>query len=287
MLQANSEFKVAALESLASIRSRRATRALSGWSAWGRGVGLIVPALLLIAWSVTTSRQWVAPQILPSPASVQETLLAQLRSGELLANLGISLARVAAGFSLGGLIGLALGVAMGLSRGVEAYLHPMFKAISQVPVLGWLPLAMMFLGIGEALKVAIIAHASLVPVALNTLQGIRGVPRSYLEVARTFEFSRSQLLRKVVLPASVPSIFVGVRYGLTQAWLSLVTVELLASSEGLGFMIVWGRQLFQLDLVLAAILVVGLVGLAIDKSLERLEAFLLRWRPASGAGGAS
>jgi len=145
----------------------------------------------------------------------------------------------------------------------------------------------MFLGIGEALKVAIIAHASLVPVALNTLQGIRGVPRSYLEVARTFEFSHSQLLRKVVLPASVPSIFVGVRYGITQAWLSLVTVELLASSEGLGFMIVWGRQLFQLDLVLAAILVVGLVGLAIDKSLERLEAFLLRWRPASSAGSTS
>jgi sulfonate transport system permease protein len=160
-------------------------------------------------------------------------------------------------------------------------LHPLFKAISQVPVLGWLPLAMMMLGIGESLKIAIIAHASLVPVALNTLKGIRSVPKSYIEVAQAFEFDRRQLLRKVVLPASVPSIFVGLRYGITQAWLSLVTVELLASSEGLGFMIVWGRQLFQLDLVMAAIVVVGIVGLAIDRGVGAIEARLLRWRPVS------
>jgi sulfonate transport system permease protein len=88
-----------------------------------------------------------------------------------------------------------------------------------------------------------------------------------------------------VFPASVPAVFVGIRYGLTQAWLSLVTVELLASSEGLGFLIVWGRQLFQLDLVLAAIIVVGVVGLLLDKGLERLEARLLRWRPTATWAG--
>jgi sulfonate transport system permease protein len=250
----------------------------------GRSLGLILPALLFAAWSLASAREWVPPQILPAPSRVGETLFDQLRTGELFTHLAISLARVTGGFVAGGLLGMVLGVAMGLSRRVEDYLHPMFQAISQVPVLGWLPLAMMFLGIGEALKVAIIAHASLVPIALNTLQGIRNVPRNYVEVARVFEFSRRQLLRKVVLPAAVPSIFVGIRYGLSQAWLSLVTVELLASSEGLGFLIVWGRQLFQLDLVLSAILVVGVVGLVLDKSLERLEARLLRWRPPSPAG---
>jgi sulfonate transport system permease protein len=107
------------------------------------------------------------------------------------------------------------------------------------------------------------------------------VPRNYVEVARVFQFSHRQLLRKVILPAAVPSIFVGIRYGITQAWLSLVTVELLASSEGLGFMIVWGRQLFQLDLVLSAIVVVGTVGLLIDKTLALLESRLLRWRPTA------
>jgi sulfonate transport system permease protein len=247
-------------------------------------VGWIVPSLLLVAWAIAAKKQWVPPQILPAPAAVGQTLLEQVKSGELFTHFGISLGRVAGGFALGGLIGVVTGVAMGLSRRVEQYLLPSFNAISQVPVLGWLPLAMMVLGIGEALKVVIIAHAALVPIAVNTLKGIRNVPQSYLDVARAFKFSKRQLLRQVVFPASVPSVFVGIRYGLTQAWLSLVTVELLASSEGLGFLIVWGRQLFQLDLVLAAIIVVGVVGLVLDRGLERIEARLLRWRPTGSFG---
>jgi sulfonate transport system permease protein len=242
-------------------------------------LGWILPALLLLLWNVAAAREWAPSQILPAPKAVGETLLEQIRSGDLFTNAGISLARVGAGFALGSAIGLVLGVAMGLSRRIEEYLYPMFKAVSQVPVLGWLPLAMMVLGIGEGLKIVIIAHASLVPVALNTLKGIRGVPKSYLDVARVFQFSHTQLLCKVVLPAAVPSIFVGIRYGLTAAWLSLVTVELLASSEGLGFLIVWGRQLFQLDLVLASILVVGAVGVLLDKGLALAEARLLHGRP--------
>jgi len=254
---------------------------------FGRTVGWIVPALTLALWAVASRHEWVAPQILPAPSAVWRTLLEQLRSGDLFLNFGISLGRVAVGFTLGCLIGVVLGVSMGLSRRVEDYLAPTFNAISQVPVLGWLPLAMMVFGIGESLKFVIIAHASLVPVAINTLKGIRSVPRNYIEVAKAFQFSKRQLLRRVVFPATVPALFVGLRYGLTQAWLSLVTVELLASSEGLGFLIVWGRQLFQLDLVLAAIIVVGVVGLLLDRGLARLEKRLLRWRPVwdlTGAG---
>ena len=248
-------------------------------------VGWILPALLLVVWAIASKKELVASQILPAPAAVAETLLDQVKTGELFKNFAISLARVAGGFALGGLFGVVLGVSMGLSRKVEQYWFPLFNAVSQVPVLGWLPLAMMLLGIGESLKIVIIAHATLVPIALNALKGIRNVPRQYIEVAQTFKFSNRQLLRKVVFPASVPATFVGIRYGLTQAWLSLVTVELLASSEGLGFLIVWGRQLFQLDLVLAAIIVVGVVGLLLDKGLERLEARLLRWRPSTTWSG--
>jgi sulfonate transport system permease protein len=243
-------------------------------------IGWLVPVSALTLWSIASRHEWVAPQILPAPGTVWQTLLEQARSGDLFVNFGISLGRVLVGFTLGCVIGVVLGVSMGLSRRVEDYISPTFNAISQVPVLGWLPLAMMVLGIGESLKFVIIAHASLVPVAINTLKGIRSVPRNYIEVANAFRFSRGQLLRKVVFPATVPSIFVGLRYGLTQAWLSLVTVELLASSEGLGFMIVWGRQLFQLDLVLAAIIVVGVVGLLLDRGLAKVEKRLLRWRPA-------
>jgi sulfonate transport system permease protein len=250
-------------------------------------MGWLFPGLLLAAWAIASKKELIAPQILPAPAAVAQTLLDQVESGELFTNFAISLARVAGGFVLGGVLGIALGVAMGLSRKVEQYLFPLFNAVGQVPVLGWLPLAMMVLGIGESLKIVIIAHATLVPIALNALKGIRNVPRAYVDVAKTFEFSKRQLLRKVIFPASVPSLFVGIRYGLTQAWLSLVTVELLASSEGLGFLIVWGRQLFQLDLVLSAIIVVGVVGLLLDKGLERLEARLLRWRKSVAWSGAA
>jgi sulfonate transport system permease protein len=250
-------------------------------------LGWLLPVGLLSLWTLAAEKGWAPPQLLPPPRLVLETIIDLAKSGDLLLNYGISLARVTAGFALGSAIGALLGVAMGLSRRVEQYLYPKFNALSQVPVLGWLPLAMMVFGIGESLKIVIIAQASLVPVAINVLTGIRRVPVQYVEVARVFEFSRAQYLRKVVLPATVPSLFVGVRYGLTLAWLSLVTVELLASSEGLGFLIVWGRQLFQLDLVLAAILSVGVVGLLLDKGLATLERKLLRWRPEAvwGSGG--
>jgi sulfonate transport system permease protein len=247
-------------------------------------VGLYLPLLALGLWALAADRQWAPPQILPPPRLVAQTLTELVASGDLLLNAGISLARVAAGFLAGGVLGLGLGAAMGLSRRVEQYVHPLFNALNQVPVLGWLPLAMMIFGIGESLKVVIIAQASLVPIAINVFEGIRRVPRQYVEVARVFEFSRLQYLRKVVFPATVPSLFVGLRYGLTLAWLSLVTVELLASSEGLGFMIVWGRQLFQLDLVLAAIVSIGLVGLVLDQGLAKLESRLLHWRPKAAWG---
>lgn len=278
MSQAGIAYKLEELAPESAPTGRRAKRERDK-SALGASFGLILPGLILTLWYVAAAREWAPPQILPPPATVLATLVDLVKTGDLFTNLGISLLRIAGGFALGSVLGLLIGVGMGLSRGVESYLYPTFNALNQVPVLGWLPLAMMVFGIGEGLKIVIIAQASLVPVALNALRGIRQVPAQYLEVARVFEFSHAQLLRKVVFPAAVPALFVGVRYGLTLAWLSLVTVELLASSEGLGFLIVWGRQLFQLDLVLAAIIAVGLVGLLLDKGLALIEARLLHWRP--------
>jgi sulfonate transport system permease protein len=269
------------------VPARRVAAASRWHSRWARdAVGWYLPLLGLGLWALAAERVWAPPQILPAPRLVAQTLTELATSGDLLLNTGISLARVAAGFLAGGIVGLLLGTGMGLSRRVEQYVHPLFSALNQVPVLGWLPLAMMILGIGESLKVTIIAQASLVPIALNVFEGIRRVPRQYVDVARVFELSRAQFLRKVVFPATVPSLFVGLRYGLTLAWLSLVTVELLASSEGLGYMIVWGRQLFQLDLVLAAIVSIGVVGRILDQGLAKLEARLLHWRPRTAPGPA-
>lgn len=237
-----------------------------------------VPLAVLALWAVAAHFEWVAPQVLPSPEAVALTLRDTAASGELWANLQISLLRVLAGFSLGLASGLLLGTAMGLSPAVEDYLYPTFKAFAQVPVLGWLPLLVLLVGIDEALKVIVIAKAALVPITLNTCKAIQGVPTRYIEVAKVLGFTRWQLLTRAVFPAALPSVWTGIRYGLTNAWLALVVVELLASSEGLGFMIVYGRQLFQLDVVLAAVVVVGAVGYALDKLLALIELQLMRWR---------
>lgn len=245
------------------------------------GLAVVVPLAGLVLWAASARFGWLPPQILPAPDVVLGTFADMLRSGELLDHTRISLLRVLYGFGLGAGAGLLLGTAMGLWPTFEDYVRPLFTVIAQVPALGWIPLLMLLVGIDETLKVLVIAKAALVPVTLNTRAGIRAVPPAYVEVARAFRFNRRQLLRKVVLPAAVPPIFAGVRYGLTQSWLALVAVELLASSEGLGYLLVWGRQMFWLDTVIVAMVVIGVVGFVMDRTLRAVETRLQRWRVAS------
>jgi sulfonate transport system permease protein len=243
-------------------------------------IALLFPLALLTLWSVSARFGWLPPQILPSPGEVWAALLDMVHSGDLARNAGISLLRVVEGFTAGSVLGLLLGIAMGLSPKTEDYVKPLFTAFAQVPTLGWIPFLMLLVGIGEPLKVLVIAKAAFVPVTLNTLAGIRAVPPMYREVGALFRFSRWQLLQKVVLPAAVPPIFTGLRYGLTHAWNALVAVELLASAEGLGYLLVWGRQMFWLDTMMAAMLIIGIVGFTLDRIMGAVEARLQRWRLA-------
>ncbi|HEY3847000.1 MAG TPA: ABC transporter permease [Acetobacteraceae bacterium] len=241
-------------------------------------IGLLVPLGAMVLWAVAARREWVPPQILPAPDEVWAAFSDLWTSGDLQHDTAISLLRVIEGSAIGVAAGLMLGTGLGLSRGMEAYVRPLFSALAQIPALGWLPLMMLLVGIGEPLKVVIIALAATVPVTFNTMNGIRAVPLGYFEIGRVFCYSRWQLLRSIVLPAALPPIFVGVRYGITHAWLALVAVELLASSEGLGYLLVWGRQLFQLDVVIASMAVIGLIGFALDRALAMIEQRLQRWK---------
>ncbi|MCA8247105.1 ABC transporter permease [Burkholderia multivorans] len=243
-----------------------------------------LPALLFALWSVGSARGWIAPQILPPPDQVYQALAELAASGDLLRHTLISLQRVLVGFAAGTLLGFAIGATLGLSRTFEAYVLPSFNALVQIPVLGWLPFLLLLVGVGEPLKYLLIAHAALVPVTLSTLQGFRQTPAALDEVARGFGYTRRQRIVHVVLPAAVPTLATGVRLAFTKSWLALVVVELVASSEGLGYLIVYGRQLFQLDLVMAAVVVVGAVGLLINRLLDALEARLRRGVPSAFRG---
>ena len=244
----------------------------------------LLPLVLLGLWYLGVERGWLSEQVLPPPAYVYQTLSDLITSGDLWINALASMQRVVLGFALGASIGVVLGAAMGLSRTVEDYLLPTFNALVQIPVLAWLPFALLVFGIGEPLKYVLIAKAATVPITLCTLQAFHQAPKGLLEVGRAYGFSRWQSVVGIVLPAAVPTLFTGLRLGFTKAWLSLVVVELVASSEGLGYLIVYGRQLFQLDLVMAAVVVVGAVGLLIDRGFDYVERRLNRGRP--GTAGA-
>jgi sulfonate transport system permease protein len=267
--QANDRARLAAVAGIAASLGR-ALRSLA--------IALSVPAALVALWTLSARSGWLPSQILPDPWFVAGTFREFVATGDLAFHTTISLQRLLLGFTIGASLGLLLGIGSGLSQSFQDYVDPLFLTLAQVPSLGWIPFVMLFVGIDETLKVIIIAKAAFVPVALNTGKGIRNVPESYLEVGRVLTFGPVLRLTKIILPAAVPPIFTGIRYGLTHAWMALVAVELIASSEGLGYLTVWGRQLFQLDILIVAMIVIGAIGFILDRSLSLIERRLDRWK---------
>jgi sulfonate transport system permease protein len=242
----------------------------------------MLPALLLLAWQVTASQAWLPVQILPPPRLVAATLVDLVREGDIAAALKISLWRIAFGFSVGASWGLAFGTLLGVSQTLEDYFGPLFKALAQIPSLGWLPILILVFGLDETLKIVIIAKASFVPTVLATSQGIRNIPRQYLETGRVLRLRRRTLLFKLLIPATLPTVFGGLRLALSSAWIALIVVEMLAATEGIGYMMVWGRTLFQIDIVIVGMLVIGVFGFAMDAGLSRIEQRLRLWEPRRG-----
>ncbi|MDR1423560.1 MAG: ABC transporter permease [Azoarcus sp.] len=242
-------------------------------------LGCGIPLGLLALWQFVYVQAWIAPQILPSPQQTWEGFRELYGSGDLALHLSASLQRVAWSVAIGGVIGLALGFVLGLSSCARAWIYPSFAVFAQFPVIGWIPLLMLFIGIDEGLKITAISLAVIVPVAVSTYKGILRVPCALLEVGRVYAFSRHQSLLRIVVPAALPAIFTGVRQGVMQAWLALIFVELLAASEGLGFLMIWSRQLMYMDLVFVAIIAIGIIGYGLDFGLRRIEHRFNRWKP--------
>jgi sulfonate transport system permease protein len=265
---------------------RRAAREGGWWNAGlearlrGVAVRIVLPGAFVLLWQVAANRGWMSAQTLASPAQVFATFVDLVRSGDIANNLAISLRRIALGFGVGSAAGLMLGALLGLSRTAEDYVGPIFRGFAAVPSLGWLPILILIFGIDETLKVLIIAKASMVPIVLNTSQGIRNVPLDLLEAARVLRLRRRTTFSKLIVPATLPTIFSGVRLASSHAFIALIVAEMLAATEGIGYMMTWGRTLFQIDIVMVGMIVVGALGFAIDFGLRRIEAALSRWSPA-------
>lgn len=232
---------------------------------------LALPLSLLALWQFAVLNHWVSPQVLPPPAWVAQTFLELLSSGEIESAIAISFLRTAKGLMIGATLGFFFGLMIGFSRRADFVMGPTFRAIATVPSLGWLPILILILGIDESLKIVILAKACFVPMAISIAEGVRNIPPRLKEVAEVLALRPSTRFFKLTLPAIVPFFFTGLRLSTAQAFVSLVVVEMLAGTDGIGYMMVWGRTLFQLDIVIVGMIVVGGIGFALDLILRRIE----------------
>ena len=225
-------------------------------------------AALIAVWWGAGRAGWTNAYLLPSPAAVIAALADLGRSGVLGHHVAVSLGRVLAGFALSVAFALPLAVVMTASRTARAVIDPPLELLRQIPPLALIPLLMLWLGIGEAQKLGIIVLASFFPVFLGVRSGIERVDNRLLEVGKVMRLDRAEMLTRIVLPSALPSLVVGLRISLGYSWRALVGAELVASSAGLGYMIVDAENLARTDIVLAGILVIGAIGLLSDLLLK-------------------
>ena len=240
--------------------------------------GIATTVAVLGLWEAATHFHWVPVHIVVPPDIVWGTLRDLAISGELWDNVHASLWRVGLGFLLGAHLGLAYGLLHGLWRPARTYTSLTFDVIRQVPTVGWIPLLILAVGIDEPFKIIVIGLGAFFPVALATIDGVAGVPRRYHEVADVLRFSPWLRITKVVLPAALPDIATGLRIALSRSWMLIVAAELFGADLGVGHLMDWGRQLFQMDLLLAALVVTAAVGFLIDRLITFLEARFLSWK---------
>jgi sulfonate transport system permease protein len=236
----------------------------------------IVPLALLLLWQVASHWHWMSEQVLPEPSLVWNSLL-ELSRDELWLHIGISVQRLAWGLLAGVASGVLLGAWMGSSRVAERLIYPTFAALAQVPPLAWVPLFMLLFGIGETLKIVVLIKAIVVPITIHTLVGVRDAQPRLREAAAVLRLPLHLRIYRLLIPAALPSFMAGLRLAIATGWASLLAVELLASSEGLGYLMVWGRQLFMLDIVFVCILIIGLFGLLLNRGIDWLDHRLVYW----------
>jgi sulfonate transport system permease protein len=238
----------------------------------------VVPALLLAAWQLVTATGWFSASQLPSPGDVVAALGGLLRHGELWVHLRASLWRVLLGYLAGAAAALALGSLVGLSVAARRLVAPTVAAFRTVPSLAWVPLLLLWFGIDETPKLLLVAVGAFFPVYTTTASALSHVDAHLVEVGRAYGRRGAALLTAVMLPAAAPQLVNGLRLGLANAWLFLVAAELIASSKGLGFLLIDSQNTGRTDVMLLAIVLLAALGKLSDAALGSLEHRMVRRR---------
>jgi len=245
---------------------------------WSRLQGLLVPLALVVLWEAVVRAGWISPNLMPPPTEILRTYRDLAADGTLLGHIGVSSLRVLVGFAIGAGLAIVVGALLGLSRRLEALFDPTFQAIRAIPSLAWVPLLLLWLGIDEGPKITLIAIGAFFPVYLGLVAGIHNVDRKLVEVGEIYGLGPVGMIRRIFLPAALPSLFTGFRTGLSLSWMFLVAAELIAATRGLGYLLTDGRETGRADVVIVSIITLALLGKITDSLLRGLEHRLLAWR---------
>lgn len=241
-------------------------------------LGGVIPVLIIIVWQYASANRLVDPVLFPAPSTIVATFVDMLRTGELYRHLEISFIRAILGFLLGGSLGLLIGVLVGMFRTAEDVVDPTMQMLRTIPMLALTPLFILWFGLGELSKVLLIALGAFFPLYVNTFLGVRNVDAKLFEVSKVLEFNRYHQMTRLVLPAAMPNVLLGLRLSLSMAWVLLVVAELMGASRGVGFLIQDARTFVRTDVVFIGIFLFAAAGIVSDVTVRLLERTLLKWQ---------
>jgi sulfonate transport system permease protein len=276
------------LDTIASAKADSTTNAAPArrWRRFARpALGLLLPVGLALIWEIVVWSGLSNGRLVPPPSKVFATIVELLRSGELGRHIIATLTRVVAGFGLGVMAGTLFGAISGYWGLARRLLDPTVQALRAIPSIAWVPLFILWLGIFETSKIALIAVGVFFPVYLGVMGAILSVDRKIVEVGRTFRLSGPAMIRRILLPAVLPAYVVALRVGLGLGWMFVVAAEFMGASEGLGYLLIDGQQLGKPAQILAAIVIFAILGKTTDWLIEIGSAPLLRWQDAFGRQG--
>lgn len=239
----------------------------------------LLPALFVAGWETAADMGLIAARVLPAPSSVAVAFWRAVQDGSLLEAVSVSSLRAIKGLLIGGSLGFVFGVVNGLWRPAEMTFDTSLQMLRNIPHLAIIPLVILWFGIGEEAKVFLVAVGVLFPVYINTYHGVRTIDPGLVEMGRVHGLAAPALLWRVVLPGALPSVFVGLRYGLGIMWLTLIVAETISASSGIGYMTMNAREFLQTDVVLLGIIIYALLGKLSDTVAKFCESAALAWHP--------
>ncbi len=239
-------------------------------------VGLL--AVIIMIWQIAADMGYLNPLTLPSPVNILKKFILLIQNGSLQKNLLISSKRVLTGYTISAISAVILGIFIGLSSHFKRMTDLIIQILKPIPPISWIPLVILWFGIGEESKVFLIFIGGFFTILVNVVDGIRRIDVKLVELSNAMVISRLKYIFQVVIPYAAPNIFTGLRVGLGQSWMCVVAAELVASSTGLGYMIMYARQFGQTDVVIIGMLMIGIIGKIMDSILMAIERRIIRWK---------